>query len=148
MYTTSMSTIRETYFQCVKLENIFYNKRYRVLMKDIGMDKAYAQEFKDRCPDMTVPQVFARGLHFGDAESIFTMNERDELDTMLTGFASRGMDDCSGCGGSGFVVCGWCSGSRRSEPVSNAFTNGGGTNAQFLKCTVCNENGLERCREC
>eukprot|EP00041_Stephanoeca_diplocostata_P036835 m.1362542 g.1362542 ORF g.1362542 m.1362542 type:complete len:52 (-) comp24942_c1_seq69:2289-2444(-) len=27
-------------------------------------------------------------------------------------------------------------------------TQTGETNKGFLKCTVCNENGLERCREC
>jgi hypothetical protein len=74
------------------------------------------------------------------------MNERGELLKVLSTFVEKSMVDCKDCGGTGFVVCGWCGGSKRSTPIAGAFEKAGGKFA--LKCTVCNENALERCQNC
>lgn len=42
------------------------------------------------------------------------------------------------------MLCRWCLGSKKS--VVNEFAEDPSKKA--LKCTVCNENGLERCEDC
>lgn len=149
LYTTSTHAIRETYGRCQRLMQILYNLRIKVFFKDISMDKAYAAEFAERVPGGMVPHLFAGGEPIGGYDDIFGMNERLELRDRLgkLGVNEAPMQDCSTCGGSGFIMCTWCGGTTRSTAVSATFT-GGATNAGFLRCTVCNENGLERCREC
>eukprot|EP00043_Microstomoeca_roanoka_P016800 m.173388 g.173388 ORF g.173388 m.173388 type:complete len:62 (-) comp16529_c0_seq7:183-368(-) len=61
---------------------------------------------------------------------------------MLANFEDR-KEDCAACGGRGFVPCNWCFGSKKS--ITNKFAEGYIRN---LKCTVCNENGLQRCEQC
>ena len=48
--------------------------------------------------------------------------------------------DCDRCGAMRFIICSECNGSRKGA-TKNMF----GT---FLKCSVCNENGLMPCPEC
>eukprot|EP00041_Stephanoeca_diplocostata_P036833 m.1361774 g.1361774 ORF g.1361774 m.1361774 type:complete len:562 (-) comp24942_c1_seq30:2414-4099(-) len=149
LYTTSTRAVRDTYTKCQTLMQLLYNHRLKVYMKDISMDKAYIAELNERLPGSVVPQMFVAGESLGGYEDIHSMNERNELRAILEEFDvhETPMMDCSGCGGTGFVMCSWCNGTRKSAGIANAFTQGE-TNKGFLKCTVCNENGLERCREC
>lgn len=50
--------------------------------------------------------------------------------------------DCKVCGGYGFVPCHKCGGSKNS--IANSFTG----MFRALRCTHCNENGLELCSAC
>lgn len=45
---------------------------------------------------------------------------------------------CRVCGGQRFIMCLWCQGSKKG--IRNTFGD--------LKCTVCNENALQKCPEC
>ena len=45
---------------------------------------------------------------------------------------------CRVCGGQRFIMCLWCQGSKKG--IRNAFGD--------LKCTVCNENALQKCPQC
>ena len=47
-------------------------------------------------------------------------------------------DACEVCGGKRFVVCSECNGSRRGRKVFDS----------YLKCSHCNENGLQVCQAC
>lgn len=127
-----------------------YNLRIRVYNKDISMDKTYIGELNERMPGAVVPQLFAGGEHIGGYDELFKMNERGEFKGRLGAFIcdDSPMQDCGACAGSGFIMCSWCDGTRRSGAIASAFSTGNDTNKGFLKCTVCNENGLERCREC
>lgn len=51
--------------------------------------------------------------------------------------------ECLSCGGFGFLPCSACHGSKMSV-FRNCFTD----SFKALKCTACNENGLQRCRSC
>lgn len=147
LYTTSLSTIRQTYSDCQSLMKILYNRRIKVHVKDISMDKAYATELSERAGAGTpVPQLFVKGEPLGGHTDVFKMNERGELVLALEGCEQRPMEDCPCCAGTGFMLCTWCGGSMQSTPVSSKFEKDHRKTA--LKCTVCNENGLERCREC
>jgi len=114
------------------------------------MDKQYARDLGERLPGQQVPQLFASGEHIGGYEEILKMNEVGEIKRRLDEYAERPLDDCLECGGTGFVVCRWCGGSGKSTPIGHAFQQAdkGNASAFFLKCTVCNENNLERCRAC
>ena len=48
-------------------------------------------------------------------------------------------DDCMLCGSRRFIVCSECKGSRRGNQKRFG---------KFLKCSVCNENGLMPCPSC
>jgi len=147
LYTTSLSTIRQTYSDCQSLMKILYNRRIKVHIKDISMDKQYATELTERAGSGTpVPQLFVKGEPLGGHTDVFKMNERGELVLALEGCEQRPMEDCPCCAGTGFMLCTWCGGSMQSTPVSSKFEKDHRKTA--LKCTVCNENGLERCREC
>ena len=84
-------------------------------------------------------------MHIGGLDAIHQLNEAGELSRMLKGFEHRSAVVCGTCGGAGYIPCKWCQGSKKS--ISHAFS---GKNAQTvsLKCTVCNENGLQRCDNC
>ena len=47
-------------------------------------------------------------------------------------------ETCRVCGGQRFIMCLWCQGSKKG--IRNAFGD--------LKCTVCNENALQKCPQC
>eukprot|EP00039_Didymoeca_costata_P008874 m.117983 g.117983 ORF g.117983 m.117983 type:complete len:634 (+) comp14267_c0_seq2:156-2057(+) len=145
VYISSVQVVRETYLKCQKLTQLLYNLRVGAYFRDISMDKLYAKELQERLPGAMVPQIFAKGIHLGDYDLVFSLNERGLLKDLFAEFEDRPMLDCTVCGGSGFILCTWCNGSKKSAAISNRFE----TNKQkFLTCTVCNENALERCREC
>lgn len=146
IYTTTISTVRETYSDCQNLMKILYNRRIKVHVKDISMDKTYATELAERNPGSYVPQLYVKGELLGGHNDVFKMNERGELTLALEGCEQRPMEDCNMCAGTGFMLCTWCGGSMQSTPVSSKFEKD--HRKTTLKCTVCNENGLERCREC
>lgn len=52
-------------------------------------------------------------------------------------------DTCQTCGGFAFVPCPMCHGSKMSV-FRNCFTD----SFKALKCTACNENGLQPCSSC
>ncbi|XP_015685173.1 glutaredoxin domain-containing cysteine-rich protein 1-like [Protobothrops mucrosquamatus] len=51
--------------------------------------------------------------------------------------------ECLSCGGFGFLPCFTCHGSKMSM-FRNCFTD----SFKALRCTACNENGLQRCKNC
>ena len=146
LYLTSVGTVRETKMNCEKIKQILYNLRVNAHIRDISMARQYFEELNERLPGVYPPQLFASGEHMGDFNTIFTMNERGELLKALEPFREKAMVDCTDCGGTGFVVCGWCGGSKKSTPIGHGFQAAG--EALALKCTVCNENALERCQNC
>ncbi len=124
---------------------IFYNLRLKVHLKDISMDAETARELEERRPGSQVPQVYVNGTYFGDLDQVRAYAETHQLEVMLEGFEERALEDCKRCGGRGWVNCSWCQGSKRS--LHNPFEQHD-MSKRALKCTVCNEAGLERCAEC
>ncbi|KAK2513664.1 Grxcr1 [Columba guinea] len=81
---------------------------------------------------------------FQGAEKILLMNESGELQDLLTKIERvQHPHECLSCGGFGFLPCSACHGSKMSV-FRNCFTD----SFKALKCTACNENGLQRCRSC
>ena len=119
------------------------------------MSKEIAEEMQERLPGLTVPQVCFNGEHLGDYDTVFKMNETGELQELVKGMKKIGtglQSDCETCGGSGFMVCTWCGGDRKSMAVdignvAHSDREQQGTTAR-LKCTACNENGLQACQKC
>eukprot|EP00052_Salpingoeca_macrocollata_P011537 m.88975 g.88975 ORF g.88975 m.88975 type:complete len:456 (+) comp18099_c0_seq2:662-2029(+) len=145
LYTTTVKAVRETHSVCEEVRRILYNMRLKVIIRDISMDSATVKELEQRLPGATVPQVFVNGEYFGDAQKIRSLNETGELKKLLGGFEIRPTQDCTQCGGAGFVPCTWCQGSKKS--IHNPFEREDITK-RALKCTVCNEIGLQRCELC
>lgn len=70
----------------------------------------------------------------------------DNIFVFLTFFLEQRVQhphECPSCGGFGFLPCSACHGSKMSV-FRNCFTD----SFKALKCTACNENGLQRCLSC
>ncbi|XP_065846174.1 glutaredoxin domain-containing cysteine-rich protein 1-like [Oscarella lobularis] len=140
VYMTSLSAVRETYQQCRVVLLTFRTHRVRVQQKDIMLHDEYHDELKERLgrDDVVVPQVFVNGHHVGGQTEVLALNEAGALAELLSSFDKILETDCRACGAKGFVPCMWCNGSKKS--IRNRYGS--------LRCTVCNENGLQLCPEC
>eukprot|EP00117_Sycon_ciliatum_P007525 scpid70073/ scgid2099/ Glutaredoxin domain-containing cysteine-rich protein CG31559 len=140
LYTTSMKAVRGTHGECIKVTRLFGALRVKFDVKDVLLHPDFMDELQERVddPDITVPQVFINGEHVGDAEMIMDMNETGELAAMLKVFQREYVADCPDCGGKRFIACLLCQGSKKGK--RSAF----GT----LKCTQCNQHGLQPCPAC
>ncbi|KAL7976426.1 hypothetical protein Chor_015490 [Crotalus horridus] len=84
------------------------------------------------------------GLPSRGAEKILSMNESGKLQDLLTKIERvQHPHECLSCGGFGFLPCVMCHGSKMSM-FRNCFTD----SFKALRCTACNENGLQRCKNC
>ena len=154
-YTTTVTGIAMTKIHCTHILNILQRLRVGYEVRNIYMSKEVHEEFQERLPGMTVPQVCFNGEHLGGYDVVFKMNETGELQELVKKMRKIEVgkqSDCQTCGGSGFHVCTWCGGDRKSMAVEIGDTahqdrEQAGTMVG-LKCTACNENGLQACQTC
>ena len=124
-------------------------------VRNIYMSKEIHEEFQERLPGKMVPQVCFNGEYLGGYDVVFKMNETGELQELakkMKKIEVGKQSDCQTCGGTGFTVCTWCGGDRNSMAVEIGDTahvdrEQAGTMVG-LKCTACNENGLQACQSC
>ncbi|XP_056113294.1 glutaredoxin domain-containing cysteine-rich protein 1 [Rhinichthys klamathensis goyatoka] len=148
IYTTSFRVVRTTFERCELVRKIFQNHRVKFIEKNIALDSDYGKELENRCKRVgeppSLPVVFIDGHYLGGAEKILAMNELGELQDLLTKIERvQHPDTCQTCGGFAFVPCPMCHGSKMSV-FRNCFTD----SFKALKCTACNENGLQPCSSC
>ncbi|XP_073778308.1 glutaredoxin domain-containing cysteine-rich protein 1 [Danio rerio] len=148
IYTTSFRVVRTTFERCELVRKIFQNHRVKFMEKNIALDSEYGKELETRCKRVgeppSLPVVFIDGHYLGGAEKILAMNELGELQDLLTKIERvQHLDTCQTCGGFAFVPCPMCHGSKMSV-FRNCFTD----SFKALKCTACNENGLQPCSSC
>ncbi|XP_078418230.1 glutaredoxin domain-containing cysteine-rich protein 1 [Cetorhinus maximus] len=148
IYTTSLRVVRTTFDRCEIVRKIFQNHRVKLEEKNIALNSDYGKELEERCKraneSPSLPVVFIDGHYLGDAEKILSMNESGELQDLLTKIEKvQHTQECSACGGFAFVPCSVCHGSKMSV-FRNCFTD----SFKSLKCTSCNENGLQHCKLC
>ncbi|XP_041931132.1 glutaredoxin domain-containing cysteine-rich protein 1 [Alosa pseudoharengus] len=148
IYTTSFRVVRTTFERCELVRKIFQNHRVKFMDKNIALDSDYGKELEERCKRVgeppSLPVVFIDGQYLGGAEKILAMNESGELQDLLTKIERvQHPHTCQACGGFAFVPCPMCHGSKMSI-FRNCFTD----NFKALKCTACNENGLQPCSIC
>ncbi|XP_059201851.1 glutaredoxin domain-containing cysteine-rich protein 1 [Centropristis striata] len=148
IYTTSFRVVRTTFERCELVRKIFQNHRVKFLEKNIALDIEYGKELEERCRRVgeppSLPVVFIDGHYLGGAEKILGMNESGELQDLLTKIERVQLPQtCQTCGGFAFVPCPMCHGSKMSV-FRNCFTD----SFKALKCTSCNENGLQPCVSC
>ncbi|XP_059371905.1 glutaredoxin domain-containing cysteine-rich protein 1 [Carassius carassius] len=148
IYTTSFRVVRTTFERCELVRKIFQNHRVKFIEKNIALDSEYGKELERRCKRVgeppSLPVVFIDGHYLGGAEKILAMNELGELQDLLTKIERvQHSDTCQTCGGYAFVPCPMCHGSKMSV-FRNCFTD----SFKALKCTACNENGLQPCSSC
>ncbi|NXG26849.1 GRCR1 protein, partial [Dromaius novaehollandiae] len=148
IYTTSLRVVRTTFERCELVRKIFQNHRVKFEEKNIALNSDYGKELDERCKRVcevpSLPVVFIDGHYLGGAEKILLMNESGELQDLLTKIERvQHPHECLSCGGFGFLPCSVCHGSKMSV-FRNCFTD----SFKALKCTACNENGLQRCRSC
>jgi len=154
VYITSVQVNRSVFEQCKSVLRIFEMLRLKICVKDIQMDSRFIAEMEERMPGSMVPQIFVSFLHIGGADRIQELNETGQLAAMFPGFEQRSATTCGICAGYGYIACSWCQGSKKS--LVHNFGLGvwqqegslGGSGMGSLKCTVCNENGLQRCESC
>ncbi|KAK2400520.1 glutaredoxin family protein [Trifolium repens] len=143
LYFTSLRGIRKTYEDCCSVRMILKGFRVAVDEKDISMDSSYRKELQNALGDkvvVTLPQVFIRGKHVGNADEIKLLNESGELENLLKDFPVK--DSwlvCESCGDARFVPCSNCNGSRKVFEEEEE---------ELIRCIHCNENGLKRCPGC
>ncbi|XP_052470355.1 glutaredoxin domain-containing cysteine-rich protein 1-like [Carassius gibelio] len=148
IYTTSFRVVRTTFERCELVRKIFQNHRMKFVEKNIALDSEYGKELETRCKRVgeppSLPVVFIDGHYLGGAEKILAMNELGELQDLLNKIERvQHPDTCQTCGGFAFVPCPMCHGSKMSV-FRNCFTD----SFKALKCTACNENGLQPCSSC
>uniref|UniRef100_A0A3B3ZM01 Glutaredoxin domain-containing protein n=1 Tax=Periophthalmus magnuspinnatus TaxID=409849 RepID=A0A3B3ZM01_9GOBI len=139
---------KTTFERCELVRKIFSNHRVRFVEKNIALDSDFGKELEERCKRVgeppSLPVVFIDGHYLGGAEKILGMNESGELQDLLTKIERvQQPQTCQMCGGFAFVPCPTCHGSKMSV-FRNCFTD----SFKALKCTSCNENGLQACRSC
>ncbi|XP_025006049.1 glutaredoxin domain-containing cysteine-rich protein 1 isoform X2 [Gallus gallus] len=126
IYTTSLRVVRTTFERCELVRKIFQNHRVKFEEKNIALNSDYGKELDERCRRVceapSLPVVFIDGHYLGKVQH---------------------PHECPSCGGFGFLPCSVCHGSKMSV-FRNCFTD----SFKALKCTACNENGLQRCRSC
>ena len=140
MYTTSLNTIREISSNCARVKHILTTHRINFDERDIFLHPAFGDELKERLnsTQTLVPYVFCKGMLVGDSEKIEFLNDDGDLLPMLKEFQQTQVRLCRTCGDRKFVLCNWCQGSKKGLKH----------NFGFLKCTVCNVNGLQPCSDC
>ncbi|XP_039181154.1 glutaredoxin domain-containing cysteine-rich protein 1 [Crotalus tigris] len=148
IYTTSLRVVRTTFERCELVRKIFQNHRVKFVEKNIALNGDYGKELSERCRKLgeipSVPVAFIEGQYLGGAEKILSMNESGELQDLLTKIERvQHPHECLSCGGFGFLPCVMCHGSKMSM-FRNCFTD----SFKALRCTACNENGLQRCKNC
>eukprot|EP00063_Salmo_salar_P072746 XP_014047581.1 PREDICTED: glutaredoxin domain-containing cysteine-rich protein 1-like [Salmo salar] len=148
IYTTSFRVVRTTFERCELVRKIFSNHRVKFLEKNIALDCEYGKDLEERCKrvgePLSLPVVFIDGHYLGGAEKILDMNESGELQDRLAKIEKlQHPHTCQTCGGFAFVPCPMCHGSKLSV-FRNCFTD----SFKALKCTWCNENGLQPCSSC
>ncbi|XP_022616097.1 glutaredoxin domain-containing cysteine-rich protein 1 [Seriola dumerili] len=148
IYTTSFRVVRTTFERCELVRKIFQNHRVKFVEKNIALDSEYGKELEERCKRVgeppSLPVVFIDGHYLGGAEKILGMNESGELQDLLTKIERvQHPQTCQTCGGFAFIPCPTCHGSKMSV-FRNCFTD----SFKALKCTSCNENGLQACVSC
>ncbi|XP_035626431.1 glutaredoxin domain-containing cysteine-rich protein 1-like isoform X2 [Oncorhynchus keta] len=148
IYTTSFRVVRTTFERCELVRKIFSNHRVKFLEKNIALDCEYGKDLEERCKRVgeppSLPVVFIDGHYLGGAEKILDMNESGELQDRLAKIERvQHPHTCQTCGGFAFVPCPMCHGSKLSV-FRNCFTE----SFKALKCTWCNENGLQPCSSC
>ncbi|TKS72134.1 Glutaredoxin domain-containing cysteine-rich protein 1 [Collichthys lucidus] len=148
IYTTSFRVVRTTFERCELVRKIFQNHRVKFVEKNIALDCEYGKELEERCKRVgeppSLPVVFIDGHYLGGAEKILGMNESGELQDLLTKIERvQHPQTCQTCGGFAFIPCPTCHGSKMSV-FRNCFTD----SFKALKCTSCNENGLQPCGSC
>ncbi|XP_062282078.1 glutaredoxin domain-containing cysteine-rich protein 1 [Scomber scombrus] len=148
IYTTGFRVVRTTFERCELVRKIFQNHRMKFVEKNIALDCEYGRELEERCKRVgeppSLPVVFIDGHYLGGAEKILDMNESGELQDLLTKIERvQQPQTCQTCGGFAFIPCPTCHGSKMSV-YRNCFTD----SFKALKCTSCNENGLQPCVSC
>ncbi|CAL8355984.1 unnamed protein product [Merluccius merluccius] len=148
IYTTSFRVVRTTFERCELVRKIFQNHSVKFVEKNIALDSDYGKDLEERCKRVgeppSLPVVFIDGHYLGGAEKILDMNESGELQDLLTKIErAQHHHPCQSCGGFAFIPCPMCHGSKMSV-FRNCFTD----SFKALKCTSCNENGLQPCPSC
>uniref|UniRef100_A0A8C9QXH1 Glutaredoxin and cysteine rich domain containing 1 n=1 Tax=Scleropages formosus TaxID=113540 RepID=A0A8C9QXH1_SCLFO len=149
IYTTGFRVVRTTFERCQLVRKIFQNHRVRFLEKNVALNSDFGRELEERCRRVgespSLPVVFIDGHFLGGAEKILGMNESGELQDLLIKIEKvQHPHTCPTCGDFAFIPCPMCHGSKMSV-FRNCFTD----SFKALKCTACNENGLQPCpRNC
>ncbi|KAG9344034.1 hypothetical protein JZ751_012510 [Albula glossodonta] len=148
IYTTGFRVVRNTFERCELVRKIFQNHRVKFLEKNVALNGEYGKELEERCQRVgeppSLPVVFIDGHYLGGAEKILGMNESGDLQDLLTKIERvQHPHLCPTCGGFTFIPCPLCHGSKMSV-FRNCFTD----SFKALKCTACNENGLQPCPNC
>ena len=93
------------------------------------------------CDGLTLLFAAAAGL-----DEAVRMNDDGQLKILTADCEKqRPGPKCTTCGGFGYVMCSWCQGSMKSR--KHGFTEDS-KKSTYLRCTVCNENGLQPCGSC
>ncbi|XP_022756568.1 uncharacterized protein At5g39865-like [Durio zibethinus] len=140
VYFTSLRVIRSTFEDCKTVRSILQGFRVSIDERDLSMDSGFLNELQGILGQskLTLPRVFIGGRYMGGAEEIKQLHETGELKKFVEGLPAAELGTCDVCGGSWFILCNECNGSRKLYTEKHGFKT----------CPACNENGLIRCPSC
>ena len=140
LYTTSSATETDILNECKKILGLLSYIKIKFEERDICINPDYESELKERLQkgEAKPPYVFLRGSPLGDGKNLMELHKEGILEELLKDFKMESIPECVQCGGKRFTLCLWCQGSKKG--LLN--------NYGYLKCTVCNKNGLQACFEC
>jgi glutaredoxin domain-containing cysteine-rich protein 1 len=151
LYTTSLEAVRKTRDDCTQMLKLFELLNLRVKIKDVHLEPTFGKELENRLRDSDIdgltslPRLFINAVHIGGLDAVIRMNDNGDLKRATIDFEQRGDAKCVDCAGYGYTLCTWCQGSQKSRAHN---FHDADEKASALKCTVCNENGLQRCQKC
>jgi glutaredoxin domain-containing cysteine-rich protein 1 len=177
LFTSSMSAVKTTAESCRQAEKLLEALLINFQTRDIFVNIEYANQLRRlhaahlaslpsqldangsaavaassdgnwtrKTPLPPLPQLYANGKLIGSLEELRYLDDEGQLTAVLEEYKRDcmpeiGMDGDSGCdvcGDKRFVVCVECNGSRRGRKVFD----------KYMKCSHCNENGLQVCTAC
>uniref|UniRef100_A0A8C4QSA8 Glutaredoxin domain-containing protein n=1 Tax=Eptatretus burgeri TaxID=7764 RepID=A0A8C4QSA8_EPTBU len=157
VYTTSLRVVRATHERCEKVRHVFHTHSVRFEERDVALNGGYGSELiqssntTDDSPSPELPAVFINGIYFGVTVSHDVRFPSAELNVSLSSrpYTNRKQKEsvtmtCKACGGFRFVPCRMCHGCKVSPHHCGYFANLG----PALRCSACNENGLQLCDHC
>ncbi|KAG4928508.1 hypothetical protein JHK85_054994 [Glycine max] len=144
LYTTSLRGIRKTFQDCNTIRFLLRSFKIMYHERDVSLHLEFREElWKILGGKVIPPKLFIKGRYIGGADEVVGLHEMGWLGKFLEGTPTHSSDSpCTGCANMRFTICSNCCGSCKVFTDNSDNKN---NDECFVRCSVCNENGLVKC---